>query len=93
MRPRAIALSALACAAITLAAVWLFGLSLERAILLAPAFVIGLAVIAAIFMLLGRAAVDSIRDSGHPRLVTAVLLGSLVIVTALAVLGIELPRE
>jgi hypothetical protein len=93
MRPMPIAVSALACAAITLGAAWLLDLSLERAILLAPAFVIGLAVIAAVFLLLGRAAADSVRESGHPRLVAAAIVGGFVVVTALAVLGVELPRE
>jgi hypothetical protein len=93
MRPRAIALSVVGCTAVTLGAAWLFGLSLERAILLAPTFVIGIAVIAAVCLLLGRAAVDSIRDSGHPRLVGGIIVGGLAVVTALAVLGVELPRE
>jgi hypothetical protein len=93
MHPRAVALSLLGCAAVTLGAAWLFKLSLERAILLAPAFVIGSAVIAAVLLLLGRAAVESIRESGHPRLIGAVIIGGLVVVTALAVLGVELPRE
>jgi hypothetical protein len=93
MSARAIALSLVGCAAVILGSAWLFDLSLERATLLAPAFVIGGALIAAVCLLLARAAVESIRESGHPRLVGAVILGGLVVIAALAVLGVELPRE
>jgi hypothetical protein len=93
MKPRAIALSVVGCAGVTLGAAWLFELSLERAILLAPAFVIGIAAIAGVLLLLGRAAIDSIRESGHPRLVGTIIVGGFALVAALAVLGVELPRE
>ncbi len=93
MRARVVVLSALACAALTLGAAWLFELSLERAILLAPALVIGAALLAAVGLLLGRAAAHSIRESGHPRLVVGILAGTLVLAVLLTVLGVELPRE
>ncbi len=93
MRARVVVLSALACAALTLGAAWLFELSLERAILLAPALVIGAGLLAAVGLLLGRAALQSIRESGHPRLVVGALVGLVVLGAVLTVLGVELPRE
>jgi hypothetical protein len=90
---RAIVISLVGCLAITFAAAWLFDLSLERSLALAPAFVIGLALIAAVCLLLARAAVDSIRDSGHPRLVTAIIVAGVALVAVLTVVGVELPRE
>jgi len=65
----------------------------QRMLTLAPVFVIGAGVVAAVLILLGRAFVDSFRESGHKRLmlVTAVaIVGAVVLLTYL---GIKLPKE
>jgi hypothetical protein len=65
----------------------------QRYIILAPALVIGFGLIAAVMILLGRAFVESVRESGHIRLILAGLVGVAVLIGILTYLGIELPRE
>ncbi len=80
-------------AGISLLVAWLFELPLERAVVLAPAMVFGLGLAAAVFVLLARAAVESIRDARRPGLVIGLILGLVALIVVLTVLGIELPRE
>jgi hypothetical protein len=65
----------------------------ERLIILAPAIVIGVGLIAAVMILLGRAFVDSVRESGHQRLIYAGLGVLAIFIAVLTYLGVELPRE
>ena len=65
----------------------------ERLIILAPAIVISIGVVAVVMMLLGRAFLHSVRESGHPRLIYAGLGVLAVFIVILTYLGIELPRE
>jgi hypothetical protein len=65
----------------------------QRYIVLAPALVIGAGLVAAVLILLGRAFVESVRGSGHVRLIAAGLVGLAVLIGILTYLGIELPRE
>ena len=65
----------------------------ERLVTLVPAFVVGVGIVAASLILLGRALAHSVRESGHKRLIYVgfgVLLGAIAILTYL---GVELPRE
>jgi FtsH-binding integral membrane protein len=65
----------------------------ERWIVLLPALVIGAGLVAGVLILLGRAFAVTIRESGHPRLIYAGLVGLAVAIVILTYLGIELPRE
>jgi hypothetical protein len=65
----------------------------ERAVVMAPLIVIALGVTAAIFILLGRGLVESIRESGHPRLIVGGLVALAGVIVVLTYLGVELPRE
>jgi hypothetical protein len=65
----------------------------QRLIILAPAIVVSVGVLAVILMLLGRAFVQSVRDSGHRRLIYAGLGVLAVFIVVLTYLGVELPRE
>jgi hypothetical protein len=65
----------------------------ERFVLLLPALVIGVGLVAAVCILLGRAFVASIRESGHPRWIYAGLVGLVGVVMILTWLGVSLPRE
>jgi len=65
----------------------------SRYIVLAPAFVVGAGLIAAVLILLGRAFVETVRESGHRRLIVAGLVGLAVFIVILTYLGVELPRE
>ena len=49
--------------------------------------------IAAVLILLGRAFVESVRESGHQRLIYAGLGVLAVFIVVLTYLGVELPRE
>jgi hypothetical protein len=65
----------------------------KRFVYLAPVFVIGIGLIAAVLILLVRAFADSIRDVKHKSilwLVPAVMVAAVVVLTYL---GVELPRE
>jgi hypothetical protein len=65
----------------------------ERVVILAPALVLGGGLVLGVMILLGRAFVATVRESGHPRVLwggVAVILGLVVLLTYL---GVELPRE
>jgi hypothetical protein len=65
----------------------------QRLIILAPAIVVSVGVVAAVLILLGRAFVQSVRESGHKRLIYAGLAVLGVFIVVFTYLGIELPRE
>jgi hypothetical protein len=65
----------------------------ERWIVLLPALVVGAGLVAGVLILLGRAFAVTVRESGHPRLIVAGLLGLVGAVALLTYLGVELPRE
>ena len=65
----------------------------QRVATLAPVFVIGAGLVAAVLILLGRGLAASVRESGHQRLILiglAVLTGLVVLLTYL---GVSLPKE
>jgi threonine/homoserine/homoserine lactone efflux protein len=65
----------------------------ERWFVLLPAFVVGGGLIAGTLILLGRALAQSVRESGHTRLIMVgfgVVLAACVVLTYL---GVSLPRE
>jgi hypothetical protein len=65
----------------------------ENAVLLAPAIVISIGLVAVVLMLLGRAFAQSVRESGHTRLIMASLVGLALFIGIMIYLGVELPRE
>jgi hypothetical protein len=79
--------------ALVLVTVWLTDLSLQRAILLAPVLVIGIAAVAGVFVFWGRVGWESFRASPRRRLIAVVTVAVLVLLTALTLLGVELPHE
>jgi hypothetical protein len=67
--------------------------SWERLVIWLPALVIGTGLVGGVMILLGRAFADTVRESGHPRLIVggvAVLVGLVLVLTWL---GVSLPRE
>jgi hypothetical protein len=65
----------------------------ERLATLAPVFVVGIGLVAAVLILLVRAFADSIRDVKHKRFIwigAGALLGAVVLLTYL---GVNLPKE
>ena len=65
----------------------------QKFVLLAPAIVVGVGLVCAVGILLARAFVQSIRDSGHPRWIYAGFVALCGVVVLLTYLGISLPRE
>ena len=65
----------------------------QRFVILAPAIVIGVGLIAAVLILLIRAFMDSVKDLKHKRLLwigAAALVGVVVLLTYF---GVQLPKE
>jgi hypothetical protein len=88
-----LALASLAVTVLVVLTVWLTELSFERAALLAPVLVIGLAAVAGLVVFWGRVGLDSLRKARHPRLVIGLALGFVLLLVGLALLGVDLPRE
>ena len=66
---------------------------LERFVLWLPALVIGVGLVAAVFILLGRAFAVTVRESRHPRWILGGLVALVGVVMLLTWLGVSLPRE
>ena len=65
----------------------------QRFLYLAPVFVIGIGLIAAVLILLGRAFADSIRDVKHKNVLWVGSIAMVVAVVVLTYLGVSLPKE
>jgi hypothetical protein len=65
----------------------------QRLATLAPVFVIGAGLVAAVLILLGRAFAASVRESGHQRLILIGLVALTGLVVILTYLGVSLPKE
>jgi hypothetical protein len=65
----------------------------ERWIVLLPALIVGAGLVAGVLILLGRAFAVTVRESGHPRLIVAAVVGLAGAIVLLTFLGVELPRE
>ena len=65
----------------------------EKAVLLAPVIVVGGAAAVGLVLLWGKVALNSLRESRHPRRVLAYWVLGLGLLVALTVLGVKLPRE
>jgi hypothetical protein len=78
---------------LVLLTVWVTDLSFQRAILLAPVLVIGVAAVAGLVVFWGRVGWDSLRRTRHPRLIAAAAVGFVALLVGLTLLGVDLPRE
>jgi hypothetical protein len=58
-----------------------------------PALIVGIGIVGAVLILLGRAFADSVRESGHPRLIAGGLVALVGAVVLLTWLGVQLPKE
>jgi len=65
----------------------------QRLATLAPVFVIGFGLVAAVVIVLVRAFAASVRESGHQRLIFAGLVALTGLVVLLTYLGVSLPKE
>lgn len=65
----------------------------QRLTVLAPVFVVGIGLVGAVLILLGRAFADSWRESPHKRLIIAGLVALCAVVVLLTYLGVSIPNE
>ena len=64
-----------------------------RYVILLPALLIGIGLIAGVAILLGRAFAQTVRESGHPRLILGGAVALVAVIAVLSYLGVSLPRE
>jgi hypothetical protein len=88
-----LAAASFAVTALVLATVWLTDLSFERAVLLAPVLVVGVAAVTGLVVFWSRIGWESFRASRRPRLIAAVVLLVVGLLVALTLLGVNLPHE
>jgi hypothetical protein len=72
---------------------WALAWPFERAVFLAPVIVIGGAAAVGLVLLWGKIALNSLRESRHPRRVLAYWALGLGLLVLLTVLGVKLPSE
>jgi hypothetical protein len=72
---------------------WALSWPFEKAVLLAPVIVVGGAAAVGLVLLWGKIALNSLRESRHPRRVVAYWALGLGLLVALTVLGVKLPSE
>ena len=88
-----LAAASLAVGVVVLLVVWLTDLSFERAALLAPVLVVGVAAAAGLVVLWGRIGWMHFRESRHPRAIVGAAVAIVVVGLALTLLGVKLPHE
>jgi hypothetical protein len=93
VRKPLLAVSAAVCVGLAFVVAWLFRISLERAFVLAPVIVAGFGMLAMVFVLLTRAAIDNVRELKNPRRFWLGMLAACIVIAVLSLLGVELPRE
>jgi uncharacterized membrane protein len=72
---------------------WLLSWPFEEAVFLAPIIVVGGAALVGLALLWGKVALNSLRESRHPRRVLAYWLIGIGLLVLLTVLGVKLPNE
>ena len=80
-------------AALVLAVVWVFEMSLSRAALLAPVIVVCAGAAAGLVVLWAKVARESLSRSRRPWLIAGIAVAAVALIAALSVLGVNLPRE
>ena len=88
-----VAAASFAVGVVVLLVVWLTDLSFERAALLAPVLVVGVAAAAGLVVLWGRIGWMHFRESRHPRAIVGAAVAIVVVGLALTLLGVKLPHE
>ena len=83
----------LAVLALVALSAWLLSWPFEKAVVLAPVIVVCGAAAVGLVLLWGKVALNSLRESRHPRRVLAYWALGLGLLVALTVLGVKLPSE
>jgi hypothetical protein len=85
--------SGLVTAALVLLVVWIFEVSLERAAVLAPVIVVAFGAAAGVAVLWAKVGWEALQRHRRPWLVVGIAAGIVVLIAALSLLGVQLPRE
>jgi uncharacterized membrane protein YidH (DUF202 family) len=80
-------------AALVLAVTWTFEISLSHAALLAPVIVVAAGAAAGLVVLWAKVGWESLKRRRRPWLVAGIVVAAFVLIAALSLLGLELPRE
>jgi uncharacterized membrane protein YidH (DUF202 family) len=90
---KAVLASGLVTAALVLFVVGVFEVSLERAAVLAPVIVVAFGAAAAVVVLWAKVGWEALQRRRRPWLVVGIAAAVVVLIAALSLLGLELPRE
>ena len=93
MSSKAVLASGLVTAALVLLVVGVFEVSLERAAVLAPVIVLAFGAAAAVIVLGAKVGWEALQRRRRPWLVVGIAAAVVVLIAALSLLGLELPRE
>ena len=93
MSSKAALASGFVTAALVLLVVWVFEVSLERAAVLAPVIVVVFGAAAGLIVLWAKVGWEALQRRRRPWLVLGIAAGVVVLIAALSLLGLELPRE
>jgi hypothetical protein len=90
---KAVLASGLVTAALVLLVVGVFEVSLERAAVLAPVIVLAFGAAAAVVVVWAKVGWEALQRRRRPWLVVGIAAAVVVLIAALSLLGLELPRE
>ena len=93
MSTKAAIVSGFVTAGLVLAVVWAFEISVSRAALLAPVIVVAVGAGAGVVVLWAKVGWESLRRSRRPWLVAGITVAIFIVIAALSLLGVNLPRE
>ena len=93
MSSKAVLASGLVTAGLVLLVVGVFEVSLERAAVLAPVIVLAFGAAAAVVVLWAKVGWEALQRRQRPWLVVGIAAAVIVLIAALSLLGLELPRE
>jgi uncharacterized membrane protein YidH (DUF202 family) len=93
MSARAAIASGFVTAALVLAVVWVFEISLSRAALLAPVIVVAVGAGAGVVVLWAKVGWEALGRSRRPWLVAGIAVAIFAVIATLSLLGLNLPRE
>lgn len=93
MSSKAVLASGLVTAALVLLVVGVFEVSLERAAVLAPVIVLAFGAAAAVVVLWAKVGWEALQRRRRPWLIVGIAAAVVVLIAALSLLGLELPRE
>jgi len=90
---RAATVAGIVVAALVLAVMWAFDISLSRAALLAPVIVVAAGAALGVVVLWAKVGLESLRSGRRPGLTVALAVAAVALIAVLSVIGVTLPRE